>query len=78
MSDKDVDAQFADIVAHWDEVPSLPDPPRAPAPEARPNPVNPPPTHPFVVWRGADQDPSARDFTAPAEPVEPEEGTEPR
>jgi hypothetical protein len=78
MSDKDVDAQFADIVAHWDEVPSLPDPPRAAAPEARPNPVNPPPTHPFVVWRGADQDPSARDFTAPAEPVEPEEGTEPR
>jgi hypothetical protein len=30
MGDKDVDAQFADIVAHWDEVESLPDPePRA-------------------------------------------------
>lgn len=25
MSDKDVDAQFADIIAHWDDVQSLPD-----------------------------------------------------
>jgi hypothetical protein len=25
MSDKDVDAQFADIVAHWDDVPTVPD-----------------------------------------------------
>jgi hypothetical protein len=82
MSDKDVDAQFADIVAHWDDVPSLPD--RAPTagklddaagPEGgepaepyaggprpgvnpplrpSPDPTNPPPVRPFVVWRGAD------------------------
>src|SRR6476659_5239285 len=25
MSDKDVDAQFADIVAHWDDVATLPE-----------------------------------------------------
>jgi hypothetical protein len=30
MSDRDVDAQFADIVAHWDEVESLPDAPELP------------------------------------------------
>ena len=31
MGDKDVDAQFADIVARWDEVPSLPDVPDSPS-----------------------------------------------
>jgi hypothetical protein len=31
MGDKDVDAQFADIVARWDEVPSLPDAPDSPS-----------------------------------------------
>lgn len=87
MSDRDVDAEFADIVAHWDEVESLPDsteavdrdgvergavdrdgverdgangdgverngvnPPLTPGP----SPTNPPPTGPFVVWRGAEQ-----------------------
>jgi len=25
MSDRDVDAQFADIIAHWDDVAPLPD-----------------------------------------------------
>ena len=25
MSDRDVDAQFADIVAHWDDVAAVPD-----------------------------------------------------
>lgn len=78
MSDKDVDAQFADIVAHWDEVPSLPDPPRAAAPEARPSPVNPPPTRPFVVWRGADQDASGAEPDEPAEPAAEAETPEPR
>ncbi len=91
MSDKDVDAQFADIVAHWDDVPTLPDrtlpaetveaadstadrPADSAAeravvndpPTAQPNPVNPPPTGPFVVWRGADQTP-ADDHPEPAE-----------
>lgn len=32
MSDKDVDAQFADIVAHWDDLPDLPDLPGRPHP----------------------------------------------
>ena len=50
MGDKDVDAQFADIVAHWDEVQSLPDKPHHSG-------VNPPPTRPFVVWRGAELEP---------------------
>lgn len=31
MSDKDVDAQFADIIAHWDEVASVPTGPGDPA-----------------------------------------------
>lgn len=93
MSDKDVDAQFADIVAHWDDVPALPDrtlpagadavdaadstgdsaadsaPERAAVddpPQTRPSPVNPPPTGPFVVWRGADQS-RAADHPEPAE-----------
>ena len=91
MSDKDVDAQFADIVAHWDDLPTLPDrtlPAEAvdssdsaadrpvdsateraavdEPPTLRPNPVNPPPTGPFVVWRGADQSP-AEDHPEPAE-----------
>ncbi|SDO84720.1 hypothetical protein SAMN04489867_0741 [Pedococcus dokdonensis] len=70
MSDRDVDAEFADIVARWDEVESLPDEPAAAAdaaidpgapttpppgvnPPLRSN-TNPPPTRPFVVWRGAE------------------------
>jgi hypothetical protein len=88
MSDRDVDAEFADIIARWDEVESLPDPADAPAdnattatltepgttpappdgdltggdpagrapgvnPALRSN-TNPPPTRPFVVWRGAE------------------------
>jgi hypothetical protein len=98
MSDKDVDAQFADIIAHWDDVPTLPDrtapaeaveapdgtaesaPERAAVndpPKAQPNPVNPPPTGPFVVWRGADQAP-AEDHPEPAEPRDdPDEHFEP-
>lgn len=75
MSDKDVDAQFADIVAHWDDVPTLPDrvDPRDSGssiddpPPARPTPVNPPPTGPFVVWRGADQPPPEDDQPEPPE-----------
>jgi hypothetical protein len=98
MSDRDVDAEFADIIARWDEVESLPDrvdpagpdfgsdfgsssgpssgstsgpdpltgEPNRPAtsvnPPLQPS-VNPPPTRPFVVWRGAEQPP-------PAEPAE--------
>lgn len=71
MSDRDVDAEFADIVARWDEVESLPDQPAASAPEVTDGPgttpaaapgvnpplrssTNPPPTRPFVVWRGAE------------------------
>lgn len=80
MSDRDVDAEFADIIARWDEVQALPDTPRDPAgtttdlepgadptapgeassglspgvnPPLRSN-TNPPPTRPFVVWRGAE------------------------
>jgi hypothetical protein len=88
MSDRDVDAEFADIIARWDEVESLPDPVDEPAgnataatltdsgtttaptdgdptpgdatgrapgvnPALRSN-TNPPPTRPFVVWRGAE------------------------
>jgi hypothetical protein len=80
MSDRDVDAEFADIIARWDEVESLPDTPDRPAaagpadatgtgsatsdetssgrppginPPLRSN-TNPPPTRPFVVWRGAE------------------------
>lgn len=86
MSDRDVDAEFADIVARWDEVDSLPDAPAttdSPAttddtdttgtattgvnPPLQPT-VNPPPTRPFVVWRGAEQPgPTAAD--ADAEPA---------
>lgn len=80
MSDKDVDAQFADIVAHWDDVPTLPD--RAdptdsdriggaasadPSPPTQADPVNPPPTGPFVVWRGADQARAGDEHPEPAE-----------
>jgi hypothetical protein len=57
MGDKDVDAQFADIVAHWDDVQSLPDKPQHTGvnPPLEPETgVNPPPTRPFVVWRGAE------------------------
>ncbi|WP_270889120.1 hypothetical protein [Pedococcus sp. 5OH_020] len=58
MSDRDVDAEFADIIAHWDDVqvdprstgeqgqlPQAPegDRPPDPEPEPRPEPVNPPP-----------------------------------
>ena len=93
MSDRDVDAEFADIIARWDDVASLPDTadgatsgtgndagrdvatdarteagtgdgPTAPGdsrqglapgvnPPLRSN-TNPPPTRPFVVWRGAE------------------------
>lgn len=81
MSDRDVDAEFADIIARWDEVESLPDRPDGQAapggttdptgsdpagsgetsvgrppgvnPPLRSN-TNPPPTRPFVVWRGAE------------------------
>jgi len=72
MSDKDVDAQFADIIAHWDDV--APDADPGYAGESRPgvnpplrpatNPTNPPPTRPFVVWRGAEQGPPHRDSEA--------------
>ncbi|NNM45241.1 hypothetical protein [Knoellia koreensis] len=116
MGDKDVDAQFADIVARWDDVPSLPDAPDSPSdgvsddrigmprgaadedaspsvrgtgvddsvvddidrsgpsamspgvnPPLEPssNPTNPPPVRPFVVWRGAEQDPEDEDHTPP-------------
>jgi len=91
MGDKDVDAQFADIVAHWDDVQSLPDKPEhrgvnpplepeRPEPGQGANPVNPPPTRPFVVWRGAEQDPEPRSQgpedaaeAKPAELVDPED-----
>ena len=66
MGDKDVDEQFADIVAHWhdDAPPTADDDTGRPSPpvggttanpplEPSPNPTNPPPTRPFVVWRGA-------------------------
>lgn len=81
MGDKDVDAQFADIVAHWDEVQSLPDKPHHtgvnPALEPDTH-VNPPPTRPFVVWRGAEieQEPEAEEDEqeqAPAELVDLDE-----
>jgi hypothetical protein len=105
MSDRDVDAEFADIIARWDEVQSLPDTPGSPdrdtagstdddaghptnsdasphdasieggaAGQAPPgvNPpllpsVNPPPTRPFVVWRGAEQPGPAEDTPDPVE-----------
>jgi hypothetical protein len=79
MGDKDVDAQFADIVAHWDDVQSLPDkpehlgvnPPLEPDSPDTGQGVNPPPTRPFVVWRGAEQpEPGADDSADHAEPVE--------
>ena len=79
MGDKDVDAQFADIVAHWDEVQSLPDKPHHSGvnPPLEPDTgVNPPPTRPFVVWRGAELEPEpsaeeeAPEAPAPAELVE--------
>ena len=61
MGDKDVDAQFADIVAHWDDVQSLPDKLHDSGVNAPLEPetggVNPPPTRPFVVWRGAEIEP---------------------
>ena len=109
MSDRDVDAEFADIIARWDEVQSLPDNPDSPAsaesptsadsadrgsgsqdgdtsdpstegasgpasgqsatgvnPPLRPT-VNPPPTRPFVVWRGAEQPGAAEDAPDPVE-----------
>jgi hypothetical protein len=104
MSDRDVDAEFADIIARWDEVESLPETPGgsatesadatsdAPAaepaaePSAHPsadgpapraagvNPpllpsVNPPPTRPFVVWRGAVEPDPAEAEESP-DPVE--------
>lgn len=106
MSDRDVDAEFADIIARWDEVATLPDTTgasgpgaggdtdREPASESRTgddttdgsspdgsgaratgvNPplqprINPPPTRPFVVWRGAEQPDPAEAEQAP-DPVE--------
>jgi hypothetical protein len=95
MSDRDVDAEFADIIARWDEVESLPDAPDATGsrpeagsgsstdvssespsghPAAGVNPplqpsVNPPPTRPFVVWRGAEQPDPVESEPAP-DPVE--------
>jgi hypothetical protein len=99
MSDRDVDAEFADIIARWDEVESLPDRPSTetadpvsaggpadgealaladdgatgqPAsgvnPPLRPS-TNPPPTRPFVVWRGAEQPDPSPDGESP-DPVE--------
>ena len=83
MGDKDVDAQFADIVAHWDDVQSLPDkpehrgvnPPLDPEPSDSGQGVNPPPTRPFVVWRGAEQhpEPTPQDREGGAEHAEPAE-----
>jgi hypothetical protein len=89
MSDKDVDAQFADIVAHWDDAAPLPerpeqtvdesqsdlapDDPRPSRPGVNPplepqgNPTNPPPTRPFVVWRGAVEPEPDEDDGGPAE-----------
>jgi hypothetical protein len=109
MGDRDVDAEFADIIARWDEVASLPDPvgpegatatetePGAredrdradpddravppgrpvtnPSP-LRPSATNPPPTGPFVVWRGAEQtpaDPQAPDVPDPLELLDDDE-----
>ncbi|WP_406830430.1 hypothetical protein ABEG17_15740 [Pedococcus sp. KACC 23699] len=75
MGDKDVDAQFAAIVAHWDDVQSLPDKPL----QAGVNPplepettINPPPTRPFVVWRGAEvePEPAADEVEREAPPAE--------
>lgn len=99
MSDRDVDAEFADIIARWDEVESLPDSaddpatttltdsgkttdptddPTAPGettgrapgvnPPLRSN-TNPPPTRPFVVWRGAEI-PEAEPGEEAPDPVE--------
>lgn len=104
MSDRDVDAEFADIVARWDQVESLPDTtdgraatdpgndvatdlrtdsgvvePTAPGeapqglgtgvnPPLRSN-TNPPPTRPFVVWRGAEV-PEAEPGEETPDPVE--------
>lgn len=76
MGDKDVDAQFADIVAHWDDVQSLPDKPHEsgvnPPLEPETGGVNPPPTRPFVVWRGAEiePEPEAADDEPQAPPAE--------
>jgi hypothetical protein len=71
MSDKDVDAQFADIVAHWDEVATPPvikaaedaeaEPAVAPPTDAPRPGVNPPPEMGFVVWRGTSPTPRADD-----------------
>ncbi len=104
MSDRDVDAEFADIIARWDEVESLPDRadptgsgsasdsvpgPVPDSPDSSPDPgldpaaggtatgvnaplhssVNPPPTRPFVVWRGAEQ-PDPADPESVPEPAE--------
>lgn len=75
MGDKDVDAQFADIVAHWDDVQSLPDKPHHsgvnPAIEPETG-INPPPTRPFVVWRGAEiePEPTAEEDVQEAPPAE--------
>ena len=111
MSDRDVDAEFADIIARWDEVESLPDtpaeaaagaatstavergagvdpdpsttadpadrpgaadPPPARAPGVNPplrSNTNPPPTRPFVVWRGAEI-PEVEPGTEIPDPVE--------
>ena len=96
MSDRDVDAEFADIIARWDEVESLPDTPAesgtttvadldadtdpTPADDHSPGAVpgvnpplrsstNPPPTRPFVVWRGAEVPDAEADEDAP-DPVE--------
>ena len=77
MSDRDVDAQFADIVAHWDDVESLPDSPEVaergavnPPLVPGPSPTNPPPVGPFVVWRAAVPDAEPAQEPQAADPVE--------
>ena len=45
MSDKDVDAQFADIVAHWNDAPVEPErAPRPPPPSPAAEPAGPAPS----------------------------------
>ena len=44
MSDRDVDAEFADIIARWDDVESLPDTADAPAATDAGTPRTPPGT----------------------------------
>lgn len=65
MSDRDVDAQFADIIAHWDDVAPLPD--RGPdAPQTNEPPVDGPPAPPSGSGQAA---PPARPFGVNPSPL---------